>query len=133
MQRHSKQINTTQGWRVIGGQRIFFRSQWEYRYAVYLESLKQRGLLADWKHEPKTFLFEKIRRGTVSYKPDFQVFDKDGSHHWVEVKGYYDSKSLTKISRFRKYFPEETLRVIDSRWFRKNARAMKILEQNCRG
>jgi hypothetical protein len=57
-----------------------------------------------WEFEPKTFYFEDIKRGCVSYTPDFYLPEED---KWVEVKGWMDSKSKTKIKRFKKYFPEE--------------------------
>jgi len=46
------------------------------------------------------------------------------------VKGYYDAKSLTKIKRFRKYFPTEKLRLIDAKWFKANSKKLAILKQN---
>ena len=126
MQIHSKRRNTTQGWKEIAGRRIFFRSRWEYIYGAYLEFLKKNGAILEWEHEPKTFWFEGIKRGCVSYKPDFLVTNDDESTEWIEVKGYYDAKSLTKIKRFRKYFPQEKLTVVDSKWFKSNTSKLKI-------
>jgi hypothetical protein len=77
-------------------------------------------VIKEWEHEPKTFWFEEIKRGTRSYLPDFKVTYWDGNHEWIEVKGYFDRKSLTKIKRFRKYYPQEILRIIDSEWFKAN-------------
>jgi len=114
-------------WREIGGKRKFFRSRWEANYARYLEYLKTQGLITEWHHEPKTFWFEGIKRGCVSYLPDFQVINSNGTHHWVEVKGYMDDKSKTKIKRFEKYFPEETLKVITGDWFKNNNGKLRIL------
>lgn len=105
------------GWREIGGRRIYFRSLWEARYARYLEYLKANQHIADWQYEPKTFWFDGIKRGTCSYKPDFCVIRNDLTHYWVEVKGYMDSCSRTKIKRFRKYFPDEELIVLEKKWF----------------
>ena len=90
------------------------------RFAFYLQLLKRAEEILDWEYEPHTFWFEGIKRGCVSYKPDFRIFKKDGKHYWVEVKGYMDAKSKTKIKRFAKYFPEEELRIIDKSWFSKN-------------
>lgn len=115
------------GWREINGKKIYFRSLWEYRYGLYLEFLRSNGAILGWAHEPKTFWFEEIKRGCRSYLPDFQVIEKDGSTTWHEVKGYYDPKSLTKIKRFRKYYPKETLILIDSKWFSKNNSKLKGL------
>ncbi len=55
---------------------------------------------------------------------DSKVTYMEGFHYWVEVKGYMDSKSQTKIKRFQKYFPNETLFVIDKKWFKKNSNIM---------
>lgn len=100
-----------QGWRTVGGQRIYFRSRWEANYARYLETLVAAGEIVAWEHEPQTFWFP-IRRGKVSYLPDFKIHLKDGSHEWHEVKGYMDPASWTKIKRLRKYHPAEILHVI---------------------
>ena len=118
--------NAISGWATIGDSRKYYRSKAEYRYACYLQWLKQQGAIVSWSHEPKTFWFEGIRRGTVSYKPDFLVVERN-SHHWVEVKGYMDARSKTKINRFKRYFPEEQLIVIDSKWYKRNSGKLKNL------
>jgi hypothetical protein len=112
------------GWHNVGSKKAYFRSNWEYRYACYLEFLKICGVITEWLHEPQTFWFEKIKRGTRSYLPDFKVIRPNGSHYWVEVKGYFDRKSLTKIKRFKKYFPQEELIIVDKDWFTKNKGAI---------
>ena len=38
-----------------------------------------------------------------------------------------DPKSLTKIKRFRKYYPDHELRVIDKKWFTKNGKKLSSL------
>lgn len=118
--------NSVSGWIFIADKKIYFRSKMEVRYARYLQWLKNQKAIIDWQYEPKTFWFEGIKRGVVSYKPDFLVVEKN-SHHWVEVKGYMDSRSLTKIKRFKKYFPEERLEVVDSKWFVRNCGKLKNL------
>jgi hypothetical protein len=116
-----------QEWKIIDGRRIFFRSRWEFRYALYLQLLKEKGQIKDWQHEPKTFWFDGIKRGTNNYKPDFLVIHANDSEEWVEVKGYMDSKSATKIKRMAKYFPQIKLRFVDKSFFSKNAKNLKIL------
>lgn len=108
------------GWRVIGGQRRYFRSQWEANYAYYLEWLRLSGKITKWEHEPETFWFEEIRRGVRSYLPDFRVTYSDGRVEYHEVKGWMDDRSNTKIKRMRKYYPNTTLKVI-------SAKAYKVL------
>ena len=108
------------GWANVGSKKIYFRSSWELKYALYLQFLVEKKLILGWFHEPKTFWFEGIKRGCVSYLPDFKVVNNDLTHYWVEVKGYMDPKSKTKIKRFAKYFPEEKLEIVDRKWFASN-------------
>lgn len=106
------------GWRTIGGQRAYFRSRWEANYARYLELLRSRGAIVDWKHEPMTFWFEKIKRGARSYLPDFRVTKPRDVEEYHEVKGWMDARSRTKIRRMAKYHPKVTLIVIDGKVYR---------------
>ena len=92
---------------------ITVRSRWEANIARYLAWLSDGGVIKGWAYEPLRFWFEGIRSGTRSYLPDFRVDYPDGHHEWIEVKGYWDPKSKTSVKRFRKYFPEETLVIID--------------------
>jgi hypothetical protein len=114
------------GWRNIGGYEKFYRSRWEANYARYLQFLKENGKITNWKHEPKTFWFDKIKRGCVSYLPDFLVIETDGSEAYHEVKGWMDDRSKTKIKRMKKYYPEVKLVVIDSKVY-------KSLSKSCSG
>lgn len=113
------------GMREIGGKKVSCRSGWEANYARYLQFLKENGNIKEWLHEPQTFWFHKIKRGTRSYLPDFKVIENDGSHYWVEVKGYMDAKSQTKLRRFEKYYPEEKLVLIQRPWFQENTPKLK--------
>lgn len=86
---------------------IYFRSGWEANYARYLEFLKSRKEIYKWEFEPDTFWFNEIKRGCRSYLPDFKIWDKKNSKpYYVEVKGYMDSRSKTKLKRMKKYYPD---------------------------
>jgi hypothetical protein len=100
------------GWREIGGQRKYFRSRWEANYGRYLEWLKQKGQIKKWAHEPKTFWFEGIKRGCLSYLPDFCITENNGDEVYHEVKGWMDDRSKTKIKRMAKYYPQIKLIII---------------------
>lgn len=102
----------------IGGKRFYCRSSWEANIACYLEFLKSSKEISEWHYEPDTFWFEKIKRGVRSYKPDFKVINNDGSEFYYEVKGYMDSKSKTKLSRMRIYFPSVKMEVIDNKRYK---------------
>ena len=103
--------NFKQGWSTVGGKTHWFRSGFEVRWARYLEFLKQEGEIYDWVYEPKDFYFEGIRRGTVSYKPDFQVYYYNIAppYIWHETKGYLQQKNVTQLRRMAKYYPNEKI------------------------
>lgn len=119
--------NNISGWREIDGELFFFKSNSEFRYACYLEWLKKTGNITEWLYEPETFWFLEIKRGVRSYKPDFKVIERSSSHYWVEVKGYMDARSKTKLARFSKYYPQERLELVDSKWFSRNSKKLKGL------
>jgi len=78
---------------------VFFRSSWEANYARYLNHEN-----IPWEFEPKTFYFKNIKRGSLSYTPDFYL-KNEGC--FVELKGYFNSKDRGKIKRFKKQYPKE--------------------------
>lgn len=130
---NSKYAHIKSGWYTVGGLTYFFRSKLEYEYAVYLESLKQKKAITSWELEPKTFEFKAIQHGITRYTPDFKVIKQDGTHYWVECKGVMDSASKTKIARFRKYFPNEELKVVmysDFQRFKGHCKWQKSLLEN---
>lgn len=116
-----------QEWKEVGGKRVFFRSKFEYRYALYLQLLKEHGEITDWFHEKRTFVFKGVERGAVSYLPDFLVIHKNGSEEYVETKGYEQARDRTKWKRMAKYYPEVKLRIVKSDWLAKNSKALKAL------
>ena len=113
------------GWREIGGYRKYYRSRWEANYARFLEKLRKDGLIKSWLHEPKTFWFDGIKRGCMSYLPDFEVIENGGRFVYHEVKGWMDDRSKTKIKRMAKYHPTTELVLIGSKEY-------KELDKKCR-
>lgn len=111
--------NTTNPYsRTHGGKRkdlnnIYFRSSWEANIARYYNFVGIK-----WEFEPKEFIFNTIKRGCILYTPDFYLPEED---RWVEVKGWMDKKSKTKLRRFEKYYPEEyaKLEIIDEKAYNK--------------
>ena len=90
--------------------RVFtFRSMFECRWSRYLDLLLRAGEIEAWDYEPTYFEFIEVRHGTTRYLPDFKVTDKNGDVAWQECKGHLDGKSMTKLRRFSKYYPEERL------------------------
>lgn len=122
---HNKKYQS--GWRTIAGYKKFYRSKWEANYAWFLQWMKEQKQIADWKHEPKTFWFDKIKRGVRSYTPDFCVKYPDGSEQYHEVKGWMDKKSATKIKRMATYHPNVTIVLIDKAWFDRHKDLRRIV------
>ena len=87
---------------------VKFRSKSECAVAKALETLEW-----EWEYEPQEFEFVNIRRGNRFYRPDFKAWRKGAPEHyrWIEVKGYFDAPSLTKLRRFARYYPHEACRL----------------------
>jgi hypothetical protein len=107
-----KYCNVVRGWFNINGKRMFFRSKWEANYALYLDFLIAQSKITKWEYEAETFIFEKIKFGTRSFRPDFKIFNNDGSVEFHEVKGWMDKKSATKLKRMKIYFPQIKLKLV---------------------
>lgn len=91
---------------------MFFRSSWESNLARFL---LQHPDVQSFQYEPTDFTFWQfgIKKGTVSYTPDFKIFYKDGHYEWLEVKGgLLKSADKTKIRRFQKYYPDEFAKLV---------------------
>lgn len=106
------------GWIKKGDKYLFMRSGWELNYSHYLNEMIKRGRITDWEYEVDTFWFDKIKRGTTSYKPDFKVYLPDGTIEYHEIKGYMDAKSKTKLNRMRIYHPDIKIKLIASKEYK---------------
>jgi hypothetical protein len=103
----------------------FVRSSWEANIYRYLMFLKENKQIKDFQYEPDTFWFEKIKRGTRSYTPDFKVIENNGDIIYWEVKGWFDKKSKTRAKRMGKYYPNIKIRMIHSKEYRELAKQLK--------
>jgi len=108
----------------INGLEIYLRSLWEANYALYLDWLISQNQIQKWEYEVDVFWFEKIKRGVRSYKPDFKVYNMDGSIEYHEVKGWMDAKSKTKLKRMRIYYPEVKMVLIDEKAYKAIKKSM---------
>ena len=116
------------GWVDIGGKKNFYRSAWEPNIAAYFEYLKSIEQISDWFYEEDTFWFDKIKRGVRSYTPDFKILDNNGDTYYVEVKGWMDEKSKTKIKRMAIYYPEIKLYIFDAKKYRDIAKSFNWIK-----
>lgn len=108
---------------------IFFRSRWERNYARYLNFLIKHKNIMKWEYEVETFWFDKIKRGVVCYKPDFKVYNNDGSIEFHEVKGWMDPASKTKLKRMAKYHPKVKVIVIDGTAYKSLSKSKNLISK----
>lgn len=108
-----------QGYRFVGGKDRFFRSSWEFNYALYLQYLKDNEQIKEWYYEPEIFYFKESKNNCYAYKPDFKIINNDNSFYFVEIKGWMDSASKNKIENMKVFYPEIKLVVVDSEKFNK--------------
>ena len=100
---------------------IYVRSKWEANYARVLELLVSTGEIYRWQYEADTFDFP-IKRGIRSYTPDFKVWDhEDATPYYIEIKGWMDPKSKTKLARMARYYPDIRVDLVQE----KEMRALK--------
>ena len=110
----------------LGG--LYVRSTWEANYARYLNFLKDKGKIWKWEYEADTFMFDGIKRGCRFYTPDFKVWDEVLSiPYFVEVKGWMDQKSRTKLARMKKYYPGVRVDLVTEREYRALAQWAKLI------
>jgi hypothetical protein len=102
----------------------FFRSAWEANYARYLNLLVRTKAIVSWQYEARTFWFEKIRRGVRSYTPDFLIQRPNGTEYFVEVKGWMDAKSKTKLKRMKKYHPSVEVQLVGQKAYTEISRKL---------
>lgn len=109
----------------IGPQSL--RSSWEANFCRYLNWRITIGEIVSWTYEPHTFWFLKIKRGVRSYVPDFYVVPVGGEPYYIELKGYLDAKSKTKLKRMRIYHPAVKVVLVDAAEYRAIAKTMRLL------
>ena len=105
---------------VVGGKTCHFRSQLEYKWAQYLQFLKDNDKVIDWEFEPKTFDFQGkgYVKGPFMYLPDFKVVECHGCSLckptiiWQECKGYHDGDTNSKLRRMAQCYPDETMELV---------------------
>jgi len=114
--KHVRKSNSS--WVICGNKKAYCRSTWEANYFRYLYYLKISGHIYDFNHEPERFYFDKIKTGTTSYLPDFEVIENTGEVVYHEVKGFNCPKSKTKLKRFSIYYPRKKLILVTAKEYK---------------
>ena len=98
--------------KMIGGKEYRFRSKFEYRWALYLQFLKEHGKIQAWDFESTRFIFDGVENRPREYTPDFEITDYDGSCYFQECKGHHDSQTNSKFRRIHEHFPDEVMELV---------------------
>jgi len=106
-----RRIGTYSGFRDDLG--IYVRSRWEANIGRYLNFLKDKKQIKDWKYEAQVFTFP-VERGNKFYRPDFMIINNNDSIEYYEVKGYMDNNSRIKLDRMARYYPNVKIIIIDA-------------------
>ena len=91
-------------WSKLQGKSVLLKSGYERTYCEYMDLKKVK-----WMYECKRFYMED---GKTYYLPDFYLPELN---EWHEVKGKWYSKSIKKFESFKKLYPREVIKVIDSK------------------
>ncbi len=108
-----KVMRNRQSTETVGGKTCHFRSQLEYKWAQYLQFLKESNNILGWEYEPKTFDFQSrgYKKGPFVYLPDFKVVVGCG-HYWQETKGHHDGDCNSKLRRMAECYPDEIMELV---------------------
>ena len=95
----------------VGGKTYYFRSKFEWKWARYLQLLKEQGHILGWLYEPERFFFPNEKTAPVQYTPDFKVLGHLVDY-WQECKGYHDGPTNSKLRRMAKHYPDEIFELV---------------------
>lgn len=103
-----KEVNSRRVTAAVGGQKCYFRSILEYRWALYLQWLREQKQILYWAYEPFVYDFTSYayETGPYKYRPDFLVCEMDKTKVIQECKGYHDGATNRKFQRTLKHFPD---------------------------
>jgi len=93
----------------VGNQTCRFRSEFEWRWAQWLQRLLEAGTLADWQYEPRRFAFPNELTGAKVYTPDFLIVEPSEGRIWHECKGRLVGSDVTKFRRMADYYPNDRI------------------------
>ena len=88
---------------LIGGKTYTYRSKLEYRYAVYLEMLKDSMDIDDWLYEDEEVPVAYDDGSIKMYRPDFTVL-VDGEWEFHETKGWFKGKDVTLMKKYTQQY-----------------------------
>jgi hypothetical protein len=113
----------------VGGKDCHFRSKLEYRYAQYLQILKESGHIQEWDYETRVFDFkdQKIEH----FLPDFMVEVSDSDREVHECKGFLQKYDLDRLKGLFEEYPEVKVTIIFAKKPKISVQKMNKLKRYC--
>ena len=92
----------------MNGKDRHFGCKLEYRFAQWLNFLKDVGYIREWDYENEDckFFFENVEYGSPKYTIDFVVYHHDDRKEYYETKGELQGPHVTKFRRLREQQPD---------------------------
>ena len=86
----------------------------EAQYYEHLLELKEAGEITEIILQPHMELIPKFEKNGVKYRnmvytPDFLVYKPDGTHEYIEVKGFSDVSALLRRKSFDYKYPDNLI------------------------
>ena len=96
---------------------ITFDSKDESLYYEALKDMKIKGLIKDFRLQPKFILQESFEKDNkkyraINYIADFRVINNDGSFYVVDIKGMLTTEFKIKMKLFNYKYPDIELKLI---------------------
>lgn len=91
---------------------IGFRSREEIHFYEYLKSELAKGNIKAFEYEPESFVvmepcsFMGKKVHSITYTPDFIVYDNEGNTIYYEIKGHLTEQAHLKVKLFKKWLSE---------------------------
>ena len=98
----------------VGGKYCEFRSEFEYRWAMYLQYRKESGEILDWEYEVYSYNFAEMGYKTPpwNYLTDFLVTPSIDRKVCQECKGKLSNKDIIKFKRVQEKYPDDRIELV---------------------
>ena len=114
-----------QGWYVVGGQKILFKSKLEAKAALYFQRQKEQGIVTAWVHQPEALHFQGI-----TWAPDFLVKKADGTECYYAVCVSKTETWEKIVAEMHRWMGPESVQCLLLSWFKENEVLLDSLWDN---
>lgn len=112
----------------FNGIQYLFRSQFEYKWAKYLQFLQEHKHIWMWDYEVARFDFEGRKNKPRVYIPDFVIRPTVGgtTFFFHECKGRLTKPDISKFRCMSQHYPDEEIQLVMQRMPKKGDALLRI-------